>query len=116
VFSESWFISDSFQICRPRERCPSRDDATQAYRDSLAIGKKLAAGDPRNTQRQRDLYVSYWRMAGLAETQKHPRDARTYWKQAFDVLLGIDKRGLHLSPEDRQLLETLRRKVGASGQ
>jgi hypothetical protein len=41
---------------------------------------------------------------------------RTYWKQAFDALSGIDKRGLHLSPEDRQFLETLRGKVGAGGQ
>jgi hypothetical protein len=116
VLSGSWFISGSFKICRPRERCPSLDDATQAYRDSLAIAKKLAAGDPSNTQWQRDLSVSYWKFADLAEKQNNSRETRTYWKQAFDVLSGIDKRGLHLSPEDRQFLETLRGKVGASGQ
>ncbi len=73
-------------------------------------------GDPSNTQWQRDLSVSYWKLADLAERQNNSREARTYWKQAFDVLSGIDKRGLHLSPEDRQFLETLRGKVGASGQ
>ncbi len=89
------------------------DEAARAYRDSLAIGKQLAASDPGNTQWQRDLYVSYWGLADLAEQGKRPTEARTYWKQAFDVLSGIDKRGLHLSPEDRQHLETLRRKTGA---
>ena len=34
----------------------------------------------------------------------------------LDVLSGIDKRGLHLSPEDQQRLETLRGKVGAETQ
>jgi len=62
------------------------------------------------------LYVSYWKLADLAEQQNNSRDARTYWKQAFDVLSGIDKRGLHLSPGDRPFLETLREKVGAGGQ
>lgn len=65
---------------------------------------------------QRDLYVSYWRLADLAEKQNNSREASTYWKQAFDVLSGINKRGLHLSPGDRQFLETLRGKVGAGGQ
>jgi tetratricopeptide (TPR) repeat protein len=88
-------------------------EAAQAYRDSLAIGKTLAAGDPGNTQWQRDLWVSYWRVADLAERQNNSREARTYWKQAFDVLSSIDKQGLHLSPEDRMVLETLRGKFRA---
>ena len=65
-----------------------------------------------NTQWQRDLSVSYWRLADLAEKQNNPREARAYWKQAFDALSGIDKRGLHLSPGDRQFLEILREKLG----
>ena len=36
-----------------------------------------------------------------------------YWEQALEVLLSIEKRGLHLSPEDREYLETLRQKAGA---
>ncbi|WHZ14118.1 MAG: hypothetical protein OJF52_000953 [Nitrospira sp.] len=89
------------------------DQAAQAYRDSLVIRKQLAASDPGNTQWQRDLYVSYWRLADLAERQNHISEAHGYWKEAFKILAGIDKRGLHLSPEDRQHLETLRRKAGA---
>ena len=86
--------------------------ALTAYRKSHTIAETLAARDTGNTQWQRDLMVSYWKLADLAEKQNKPREARTYWKQAFDVLSGIDKRGLHLSPEDRQFLETLRGKLG----
>lgn len=85
----------------------------QAYRDSLAIAKTLAAGEPGNIQWEHDLTLSYVRVAALAERQKDPREARTYWKQAFDVLSGIDKRGLHLSPQERQVLEALSGKVRA---
>ncbi|MBS0160268.1 MAG: hypothetical protein JSS26_16955, partial [Nitrospira sp.] len=65
-----------------------------------------------NTQWQRDLWVSYWKLADLAEQQKHISEARDYWKNAFEILSGIDKRGLHLSPEDREFLDTLRQKAG----
>ena len=88
------------------------DQAAQAYRDGLTIRTQLAASDPGNTDWQRDLWVSYWKLADLAERQKHISEARGYWKQAFDVLSEIDKRGLHLSPEDRQHLHMLRQKAG----
>jgi tetratricopeptide (TPR) repeat protein len=88
------------------------DQAAQAYRDSLGIRKSLAASDPGNTQWQRDLWVSYAKLADLAERQKHISEAQDYWKNAFEILSGIDKRGLHLSPEDREFLDTLRQKAG----
>jgi tetratricopeptide (TPR) repeat protein len=90
------------------------EEAARAYGDGLGIAKKLAAGDPSNTQWQRDLWVSYWRLADMAERQEKTGDAKGYWKQAFDVLSGIEKQGLPLSPQDRQSLETLRRKAGAA--
>jgi len=90
------------------------DEAAGVYGESLGIAKKLAAGDPSNTEWQRDLSVSYAKLADLAERQKKVGEAKAYWKQAFDVLSGIEKRGLHLSPEDRQHLETLRRKAGVA--
>lgn len=89
------------------------DEAARAYRDSLTIAKQLAASDPGNTQWQRDLWVSYERLASLTEKQKKTSEALLYWKQAFDVLSGLDKRSLYLSPEDRQWLEILRQKSGA---
>jgi hypothetical protein len=73
--------------------------------------RKLAATDPGNTEWQRDLWVSYWRLADLADRQKKADEAQGYWKQALDLLSGIEERGLHLSPEDRQCLETLHKKV-----
>jgi len=38
--------------------------------------------------------VSYWRLADLAEQQKNGSEANSYWKQAFDVLVGIEQRGV----------------------
>ena len=90
--------------------------AARLYNGGLAVRKTLASSDLSNTVWQRDLWISYYKLADLAEKQNNSPEASTYWKQAFDVLSGIDKRGLHLSPGDRQLLETLRRKVCASGQ
>ena len=90
------------------------EEAARAYGDGLRIAKKLAAGDPSNTLWQRDLWVSYWRLADMAERQEKAGEAKGYWKQAFDVLSGIEKQGLQLSPQDRQYLETLRRKAGAA--
>ena len=89
-------------------------EAAQTYGVGLAISKKLTVSDPSNTEWQRDLSEFYRELADVAERQKKADQARTYWKQAFDVLSSIDKRGLHLSPEDRQVLEILRVKVGAN--
>jgi type II secretory pathway predicted ATPase ExeA/tetratricopeptide (TPR) repeat protein len=89
-------------------------EAARAFGDGLGIAKKLAADDPSNTLWQRDLWVSYWRLADMAERQEKAGEAKGYWKQAFDVLSGIEKQGLQLSPQDRQCLETLRRKASAA--
>ena len=88
-------------------------EAARVYNEGLAVRKTLAASDASNTQWQRDLYVSYWKLADLAEQQKNDSEAHTYWKDAFDVLAGIEQRGLHVSPDDRRFLEILRGKVGA---
>jgi tetratricopeptide (TPR) repeat protein len=88
------------------------EEAADAYGESLAIFKKLAEGDPTNTGWQRDLAYNYWRLAYLSERRNDDGEAKGYWKQAFDVLSGIEKRGLHLSPEDRKYLEILRQKAG----
>src|SRR5205814_6178272 len=89
------------------------DDAARAYGDGLVIRNKLAAGDPSNTAWQRDVWVSYWKLADLAERRNQTAQARGYWKQAFDVLSAIDKRGLHIPPEARKLLDQLRETAAA---
>ncbi|MBS0180185.1 MAG: hypothetical protein JSR20_15630, partial [Nitrospira sp.] len=88
------------------------DQAAQADRDSLTIRTQLAASDASNHQWQLDLSECYRKSGDVAERRKKSSEAHIYWKQAFDVLSEIDKRGLHLSPEDRQYLETLRQKAG----
>jgi tetratricopeptide (TPR) repeat protein len=90
------------------------EEAARAYGEGLGIAKKHAAGDPSNPLLQRDLWVSYWRLADMAERQQKAGEAKGYWKQAFDVLSGIEKQGLQLSPQDRQYLEAIRRKAGAA--
>ena len=90
------------------------EEAAKAYGESLAIFKKLAEGDPTNTGWQRDLAYSYWRLADLCERWNDDGEAKGYWKEAFDVLSGIEKRGLHLSPEYRKYLEILRQKAGTA--
>ncbi len=91
------------------------DDAAQAYHDSLAIRKRLTAADPSNTQWQRDLAVSYDNLGNVAEQRSDTREARTYRKLAVDTLLGMTKRGLHLSPEDRERLERLQQATMTGG-
>jgi tetratricopeptide (TPR) repeat protein len=88
--------------------------AVRAYDDSVTVRKTLVARDACNTEWQRDLSESYRRLGDVTELQKNISGARTYWKHALDVLVGIDKQGLYLSPEDRQWLRKLRRKVGAN--
>ncbi len=90
------------------------EKAARAYGEGLAIRKKLAVGDPSNAKGQQDLWVSYWKLADLAERRNKASEAQVYWKQALDVFSGIEKRGLHLTPEDRQWLEILRRKACAA--
>ena len=51
------------------------DDAARAYGDGLVIAKKLAAGDPSNTQWQRDLSVSFVHLGDVAVAQGKLDDA-----------------------------------------
>ena len=88
-------------------------EAARAYGDGLAIAKQLAADDPTNTQWQRDLSISYNKLGDVAERQSKTAESVAYWKLALTVLSGIQARGLHLSPQDRQWLQRLREKVGA---
>ena len=59
------------------------EEAAKAYGETLAIFKKLAEGDPTNTGWQRDLYVSYWRLADLSERRNDDGEAKGYWKASL---------------------------------
>jgi hypothetical protein len=106
----------------------------------LEISKRLYEAAPENADYTRDLWVSYWRMADLAEKyprerggrswwrraaallagrqgvpprqETGPEEAQIWWRRAYDVLAGMKRRGLFLSPEDKSILEQLARKAG----
>ncbi len=90
------------------------DEAARRYAAGLAVRESLAEADPGNTQWQRDLFVSHWNLADLAEKQSDSATARRHWQAAHDVLDGIDRRGLHISPEDREVLGQLKDRLGLS--
>jgi len=58
------------------------EKALQAYQQDLEISQKLAIDDPTNSQVQRDLLVSYYRLGSI---QKEPAIARQYYQQALAI-------------------------------
>ena len=83
--------------------------AFDAYRRSLERFERLAASNPENDEWQRDLFVSYVKLAQMAE-QDSTGDAREWWVKAYAQLSGMKQRGIML-PTDEVRLEFLRQKV-----
>jgi hypothetical protein len=79
----------------------------------LRIARRLAEAAPDNADYARDLWVSCWRMADLAERESTPSEALAWWRQAYTVLSGMKQKGLFLSPKDEGFLRRLAAKVGA---
>ena len=86
--------------------------ARRFYEDGLTIRQRLADAAPENADYARDLWVSYWKMAALAENSSSEDEALPRWRRAYDVLSGMKRRGVFLSPEDEGFLDQLARKVG----
>jgi hypothetical protein len=86
--------------------------AKVAYTACQEIAKNLAARDPENTQWQRELFVSYYKLADIAEREGNVEAARTLFKQSHDVLNAIAAKATHVSPEDMKWLATLKKKAG----
>jgi len=83
--------------------------ALEAFRRSLALRERLAAADPGNAGWQRDLWVSYWRLAQMAEPT-NASEARDWWRKAYEHLSGMKQRGI-MTPTDQQYLDQLRLKA-----
>jgi hypothetical protein len=66
--------------------------------------------DPSNAGWQRDLFVSYWKLADVAE-KTGTGDARTWWSKAYDQLVRMKQRGIML-PTDEKYLVALKEKAG----
>ena len=86
------------------------DEALRAYSAYQSIAERLAKADPTNTGWQRDLWVSCYKIADVTERLQAP-GAEVWWRRAYDGLSGIQRAGLHLSPQDERVLEQLRGKV-----
>jgi hypothetical protein len=71
--------------------------------------EKLSRQDPGNAGWQRDIYVSYYKIASTLQNMKQQNEANQYWKKCFDVLGQMKTRGMYL---DRQM-ENLYRHLNA---
>jgi tetratricopeptide (TPR) repeat protein len=85
--------------------------ALTAYRAGLAIRERLAAADATNTEWQRDLWIACWRVADALEGSGDPT-ADEWWQRAFDILAGMKRAGMYISPADEEYYEQLRQKLG----
>jgi tetratricopeptide (TPR) repeat protein len=88
--------------------------ARRYYEDSLTIRKRLSAVAPENADYARDVWVSCSKMATLAEDHPSTLEARTWWLHAHDVLAGMKRRGMFVSPEDEGFLRRTEKKLGLS--
>ncbi|HLG16227.1 MAG TPA: toll/interleukin-1 receptor domain-containing protein [Blastocatellia bacterium] len=86
-------------------------EAQRMFGRSLDIRQRLADSDPANADWQRDLWVSYSRVASVLD--QAGESGAEYWRLAYDVLAGIKRAGLFVSPEDEKFLGQLRRKLNA---
>ena len=85
-------------------------EAQRLFGESLRIAQRLAESDPANAAWQRDLWVSYWRVAKVLE-QIGSADAMMYWRKARDTLTAMVSRGLFVSAADLRSLTTLDAKI-----
>lgn len=84
--------------------------ALAEYRASLAITERLAAADPSNNEWQRDLWVvCCW----IAEVLEGSGDltALEWWQRAYEILSGMKRAGMYISPADEQYYQWLRQKL-----
>ena len=56
--------------------------ARQAYAQALAIAERLAQADPSNTQWQRDLSVSYWKLGEVDSKQSKAGEALAMFERS----------------------------------
>lgn len=85
------------------------DEALKAYRDSLAIRKKLAVNDPSNAGWQLDLVVSLVVKVGTAvdkSTEVGKQEAKDNFGRSLEILRHLDKGG-RLPPTKKSWIKYL---------
>ena len=76
-----------------------RAGALEAYEQGRAIRETLAGRDPNNAEWQRELIVTHWRLADLAEQREDPDAARHHWQAALEIAHALVANG-RLAPVD----------------
>src|SRR5438552_15512067 len=74
------------------------DEAISAYRDGLAIRERLAAADANNSQRQRDLSVSYNKIGDVLVAQGKLDEALPVYRDSLAIrerLAAADRSNTH---------------------
>ena len=80
----------------------------------MQITAKLAAADPGNAQWQRDLIVTYWRLAELLERfPDRAGEAVEHWSRALARARSLADTG-RLAPRDAYFVATLQRRLAAA--
>lgn len=87
------------------------DGALAEYRAGLAIIERLAASDASNAQWQHDLWVTYSLIAAALESSGDP-SAIEWWQRTYDILSGMKRAGMDISPADERYYQQLRQKLG----
>jgi len=85
-----------------------RNRALTAYRTALAVRETLTRRDPANTQWQRDLIVSYVKMA-----EAEPTAARAQLSRALDIARTLQSEG-RLAPTDAWVIDDLTQRLGGT--
>jgi hypothetical protein len=78
-------------------------EALTAYQDGLAIRQRLAAADPRNAGWQRDLAITYARIASVLSSQGDTANAREQFRLGRAIIVHV----LEKSPDNAQLAKDL---------
>ena len=85
--------------------------AKRLLEDTGAVIRKLAESDETNAQMQRDIAVSYSKIATYQEKAGLP-EAVENWRKCLQVFDDMIARGLHVTPQDLGFVDWLRKKLG----
>jgi len=61
---------------------------------------------------QRDIWVSHWKIANALEKENNPAAVES-WRACLGVFQKMIDAGLHVSPQDLQILDGVRKKLGS---
>jgi len=87
--------------------------AEEAFGQSLDISRRLTAADPHNAGWQRDLSVSYHKLATLHDRAGDADAAERWFRSCWDVLRRMRDTHRHLDPPVAALFRTLDQRFGA---